>query len=257
MPDHYFEISYCWEGRLEYNLNNKFCYLTAGDLAITQTNRVSQDIHFPLRHYHGVSIVIDQKSAPKCLSCFLDDVNVEPKELAKKFCDNGRGFIARSNNSFRHIFSELYSVPEEVQRGYFKIKVLELLLFLSIFDVGQDELPDRSYTEAQARLAREIERYITLHTEDHITLKDISTYFHVSETYIKNTFKSVYGISPFAFIREQKMESAAYMLEYTDKSVLEIAGIHGYENGSKFASAFRSIKGMAPNKYRSECNRKT
>ena len=46
------------------------------------------------------------------------------------------------------------------------------------------------------------------------------------------------------------MESAAYMLEYSDKSVIEIAGEHGYDNGSKFASAFRSVKGVTPSEYR-------
>ena len=256
MPNHFFEISYCWEGRLEYNLNDEFCYLTSGDLAITQTNQVSQIIYFPLRHYHGITISIDLCNTPECLSCFLDDVNVEPKALAKKFCTNEQAFIARSNPSVQHIFSELYSVPAEVQKGYFKVKVLELLLFLSVFDVERDEFGNRSYTESQARLAREIERYLTEHIEDRITLKEISAHFHVSETHIKNTFKSVYGASPYAFIREQKMESAAYMLEYTDKSILEIAGIHGYDNGSKFASAFRSVKGITPNEYRNGCHRK-
>ena len=40
------------------------------------------------------------------------------------------------------------------------------------------------------------------------------------------------------------------MLEQTDKSVLEIANSHGYDNASKFAGVFRSIKGMSPNEYR-------
>lgn len=36
------------------------------------------------------------------------------------------------------------------------------------------------------------------------------------------------------------------MLEHTDKPVVEIAGEHGYDNSSKFASAFRSVKGVSP-----------
>lgn len=42
------------------------------------------------------------------------------------------------------------------------------------------------------------------------------------------------------------------MLEYTDKTVLDIAIEHGYDNGSKFASAFRSVKGINPAQYRNE-----
>lgn len=48
------------------------------------------------------------------------------------------------------------------------------------------------------------------------------------------------------------MESAAYMLEHTDKPVVEIAGEHGYDNSSKFASAFRSVKGVSPGTYRQQ-----
>lgn len=46
------------------------------------------------------------------------------------------------------------------------------------------------------------------------------------------------------------MESAAYMLEYTDMTVSDIANEHGYDNSSKFANAFRSVKGVSPVEYR-------
>ena len=54
-----------------------------------------------------------------------------------------------------------------------------------------------------------------------------------------------------------KMESAAYMLEYTDKTILEVAMEYGYDNGSKFAAAFRSVKGVNPAQYRNEVHRKS
>lgn len=211
---------------------------------------MSASSYFPLRHYHGITIRIDLAETPRCLSCLLDDVTVQPQAIAKKFCGENGGFIARENPSFEHIFSELYSVPAEIQKGYFKIKVMELLLFLSALDIKQDEFDNRSYTRAQVDLAKDVSQYLLAHMDDRITLEQISEQFHVSGTHIKNTFKGVYGVSLGAYIRTQKMESAAYMLEYTDKSILEIAGEHGYDNSSKFASAFRSVKGVAPNEYR-------
>lgn len=53
------------------------------------------------------------------------------------------------------------------------------------------------------------------------------------------------------------VKTDTYMLEYTDKSILEIAMEHGYDNGSKFAAAFRSIKGMNPMQYRNEMHMKS
>lgn len=96
----------------------------------------------------------------------------------------------------------------------------------------------------------EISGYLTEHMDNRITLKKLSGFFHVSGTQIKTAFKAVYGVSFYAYIRTQKMESAAYMLEYTEKSILEIAGEHEYDNGSKFANAFKAVKGMTPTEYR-------
>ena len=46
------------------------------------------------------------------------------------------------------------------------------------------------------------------------------------------------------------MHSAAAMLKSTDFTILEIAGEYGYENGSKFAGAFKAVMGMSPDEYR-------
>ena len=46
------------------------------------------------------------------------------------------------------------------------------------------------------------------------------------------------------------MKSAARLLRTTDETVLEIAGRYGYENGSKFAKAFRDTMGLSPSEFR-------
>ena len=37
---------------------------------------------FPTGHYHGVTVTVDPRRAPRCLSCFLEDVEVQPAALA-------------------------------------------------------------------------------------------------------------------------------------------------------------------------------
>lgn len=244
------EINHCREGRMECHYRSEFCYVAPGDLVIGRADEKSTLTYFPLGHYHGITIRIDVGRAPTCLSCFLDDVNVEPKAIEKKFCGESSCFIARSNPSVEHIFSELYSVPEEIRKGYFKIKVLELLLFLSAFDINKGKKEDSVYSDTQVSLAKEVSEYLTENMDRRITLEQVAKHFHVSGSFMKNVFKGVYGVSLYAYIRTLKMESSAYMLEYTDKSVLEIAGEHGYDNSSKFARAFKDIKGMTPSEYR-------
>ena len=79
---------------------------------------------------------------------------------------------------------------------------------------------------------------------ERVTLDMLAKEFHMSGTSIKNSFKAVYGVSLYAFIRARKMRYAAKLLKDSTMSVLEIAGSVGYENGSKFAKAFRETMGV-------------
>lgn len=250
------EISHCREGRLECNIHGEFCYLTPGDLCIARTNGVSSSLYFPLRHYHGLTIQIDLNKTPKGFSALFDEVGLEPKVIAERFCSEKESFISRANSSFEHIFSELYCAPAKAKKGYFQIKTLELLLLLSIMDTQQAEIDNRIYTKTQVDLAKKVSRYMLEHMNSRITLEQLVEHFHMSGAHIKRTFKGVFGVSIGTYIRVQKMESAAYMLEYTDKTILEIANEHGYDNSSKFASAFRAVKGSNPMKYRNAVSKK-
>ena len=245
-----FEISHCREGRMEYALKDEFCYLAPGDLAIAYQSDVGESFYFPLSHYHGVSIVIDVEKAPPCLSCFLDDVNVRPANLIQKFSAGGKGYIARSNESIEHIFSELYRVPDTIKKGYFKVKILELLLFLSSLDVEENETAEHLLSKNQVDLAKAVSQYLTEHMESRMTLAMLSEVFHVSGTSIKNSFKAMYGVSLYAYIRTQKMQAAALLLRTTDRAVSDIAGQFGYDNSSKFARAFKDVMGASPLGYR-------
>ncbi len=247
-----FEIYHCREGRLECGVDGQLCYISEGDLMIVERKCLSPELSFPLRHYHGMIISINTASAPECMSCFLQDVAVSPTAIEKKFCGEGGYFIARSNSSVEHIFSELYNVPDDIRLGYSKIKILELMLFLSVYKTVEGASSSKPVAPSQASLAKSVAEYLAENMDGRVTIGMAAKKFHVSETALKTLFKAVYGVSFYSYIKTRKMESAAYMLEYTDKTVLEIANCHGYDNSSKFAVAFRSVKGMSPTEYRLE-----
>lgn len=244
------EINHCREGRVECECEEQFYYLSAGDLSIQRRNAVGHVSYYPLKHYHGISIVIDADHSPMCLSCFLKDVEVQPTALIQKFCRNAASYVVRSQPGIAHIFSELYDVPRSIRKGYFKVKILELLLFLSSMDIEDDELKRRSYSSIQVALAKDAGKYISDHMNRHVTIDELAEQFYVSPTQLKNSFKGVYGVSIYAYTRAQKMQAAACALRQSDDTVMQIAGRYGYENPSKFAKAFKDVLGMTPNEYR-------
>lgn len=246
----FMEICHCREGRMEQEREKGSVYIMPGDLSvITREQRLGRYI-FPLCHYHGISICIDMGAAPECLSCFLEDVNVRPKELAKRLCQKGNCFIVRSQDYIEHIFSELYSVPESCKKGYFKVKILELLLVLGSIDPAGNRVSAHSLSKLQADLAKEAAAYLAGNLDRKVTVAELSGRFHVSQTHLQNAFKGVYGVPVSSYIRILKMQSAALQLIHTDTAVLDIAAEFGYSNAGKFASAFHRIMGETPGEYR-------
>ena len=102
----------------------------------------------------------------------------------------------------------------------------------------------RNCSKSQAELAKQASSYILEHMDKRITIKEISERMHVSQTQLKKS-NSVYK-----YIRSRKMRQAAAMLAEEQYSVMEIAGMFGYENCSKFAAAFRGEYGMSPSGFR-------
>lgn len=244
-------ITHCQEGRIEFEYKNgEYLYLASGDLSIQKNTENIRHRYCPLSHYHGVSVAIDMNRVPRCFSCILDDVFVSPEELEMKFCSEKPYSIMRENISIEHIFSELYSVPENIRKGYHKVKVLELLLFLSGLEYKGESEERRYFSRSQVTAAKEAKKYLLAHLDEHITITELADMLGISPTSLKICFKGVYGDTINGYITNYKMQKAAALLKNTDKSVLEIAGIVGYNNGSKFAGAFRRVMNKSPNEYR-------
>ena len=244
------EIHHCREGRLEHQHGDELVYMMPGDLAISR-RRESEDIcRFPLRHYHGITIVINEDTAPKCFSCLLKDVNVQPTKVADKLCGDNGCFVIRSQEYIEHLFSELYSVPVKYKKTYYKVKILELLLVLSWTDPDDNGLTAVALPKAQVNLAKKAAAYLAQHLDERITQEDLAKLFNVSRAYLCNAFKGVYGVPVFQYMRIQKIQAAALQLIHTDRRVINIAIECGYDNPSKFASAFKEIMGETPLEYR-------
>ena len=74
----------------------------------------------------------------------------------------------------------------------------------------------------------------------------------MNPTTLKEVFKSVYGTSIAAHIKEHRMEEAARLLRDDSLSLSDVAAKVGYTNQSKFTAAFKEQFGMLPREYRKQ-----
>ena len=143
------EINHCRVGRFECEfLHGGSIYLGEGDLAVNIMTNITNQTWFPLSHYHGITIAVDIPVAESILKKLSDvmgkGLDFDLSAIRDRLCANNSCFVMRATDSIQHIFSELYKVPQDLKDGYFKIKVIELFLFLNSPEIA-DKREERQY----------------------------------------------------------------------------------------------------------------
>ena len=226
------EINHCREGREGSRLLSGSClYLGEGDLSIHTMDNCAPEMTFPLKHYRGISVVINLEILAYNQPEIFSESGIDILSFKEKFCADGNCFVMRAKNEIDHIFSELYSVPNCLQKPYFKLKVQELLLFLHMVDVAKEKQRE-IYTAPQVEIVREIHKKLVSDLQARPTIDDLSREYLINTATLKNTFKGIYGQPIGTYMKEYRMKQAAVLLRQTQDTIAEIANKVGYENQS-------------------------
>lgn len=246
------EINHCREGREGSRLLSGSClYLGEGDLSIHTMDNCAPKIDFPLKHYRGISVVINLDILSSDQPEIFSESGIDIRTFKDKFCAEGSCFIMRAKDEIDHIFSELYSVPDCLQKPYFKLKVQELLMFLYMVDVSKEKQREL-YTSPQVEIVRAVHKRLVSDLQTRPTIEGLAGEYLISAAALKTIFKGIYGQPIGAYMREYRIKQAAVLLRRTQDTIAEVANKVGYENQSKFAAAFRDVMKIAPGEYRKQ-----
>ncbi len=245
------EINHCREGRIEFESSKgEFLYVKKGDMAINMKAGVKKYSYFPQSHYHGVTIEMDFDEIEANPNIWLEELGLIPKELKDKFCGHNQCFVLHEKPEFEHLFAELYLVPEQIRKSYYKIKVMEILLFLSAIDPVNEKIENRYFNKDLVAKVKEVHEYMLAHLDEKLTIDYLAVKFQVSATNLKKGFKEIYGQSIYAYLKEKRIHKTSEYLRETNYEIGKIAGFVGYDNASKFSSSFKSIMGINPGEYK-------
>ena len=81
------------------------------------------------------------------------------------------------------------------------------------------------------------------------TVDDLSTALNLSRSQLYRKLKALTGRSASDFIRYQKLEAAAVMLDHQAGSITEIAYKVGFNNLSYFSKCFKKQFGCQPSEF--------
>ncbi len=103
----------------------------------------------------------------------------------------------------------------------------------------------------------EIEKEITGHYMDNLSLKYLSEKYFINSAYLGQIFKRQFGSTFKDYLNNYRIDRAAELLIRTDEKVYLIANAVGFNNTDYFISKFVQIKGITPLQYRKQSiNRK-
>lgn len=249
--EHMAVIHYCKAGQLIWKkMDGGIHALTPGSFSL-HTGKPCMEVvpALPSGPYEGLMLFIELQEMSDPFWKLPAESGFSPKLLSEKLC-RGDTFLSFSGNmETGSIFSGFYDQPECLRLPYQKLKVWELLLYLSKVEIvsvrGKADFPPE-----QLEIIRKIHEYLTLHMEKRITIEELSRQYLINPTTLKAAFKSVYGTSIAAHIKEHRMEHAAKLLRESDLSAAEIAKAVGYESQSRFTAAFKAYFGILPKEYR-------
>lgn len=240
--------------------DGRLIVLGPGDFCIhTRSLCAGSRMDISEEHYEGLSVCIDSAQFEKEPPELLKGTGITARMLAEKFCFygglQGEGFSGEDyavffgNEKTKAIFDGFYDKDGELKIPYFRLKTLELLLYLGEAGKGQKRETGR-YRPEQVDTVKKIHEYLLRHMDKRITIEELSQKYLMNPTTLKAVFKEVYGESLASHMKEHRLERAAVLLEETTDSVARIAEAVGYGSQSRFSTAFKEVYRMLPLEYR-------
>ena len=82
------------------------------------------------------------------------------------------------------------------------------------------------------------------------SLQDLAKQESTTEKYMIRTFKDKYGVTPYAYLIQKRIEAAEELLRTTELSVKDIAAKLAFSDSNYFSRAFKKHTGLSPVVYR-------
>ncbi|MCM3699353.1 GyrI-like domain-containing protein [Paenibacillus macerans] len=97
-----------------------------------------------------------------------------------------------------------------------------------------------------------VKAYMLQNLGEKLSLEQLAEVSHFSKYHFSRVFAAATGLTPIAYMNRLRLNQAlAYLLE-TDKTVLEISALCGFESASNFNAAFRKHFAKTPSEVRRE-----
>lgn len=227
----------------------------------------------PLPEGSYFTIYDQEKSLPLVIhseACKMVYVSIPPEYVHELLIDDRKNLVKHGFNGFGvkeysvkdiNFSTDLVldnilspsALPNLLKSVYFKSKIIELLSFT--YDVEEEHLYEACPFLKEKDNVERIKnaRNILIDSLDNPpSLAGLAKEIGMNEYNLKIGFKNVYGLPPFKYLQEYRLNYAKNLLGQGQWQVAEIADKIGYKTSSHFIEAFRKKFGNTPKKFMQE-----
>ena len=158
------------------------------------------------------------------------------------------GAAASLSEADRFLTPDMLRIINEVLRSpyrngaaliFMEAKVVELLL-LVLDDLSQkNPLAPVKLSPYDIEQLHEVKRLAIADFENPLTIMQLARKVGINDYKLKKGFKYLFGTTIFEYVNNMRMEKARLLLLETDKPIVDIAYLIGFEHESNFNKAFK------------------
>jgi AraC-like DNA-binding protein len=127
-------------------------------------------------------------------------------------------------------------------------KFIAIMLVRAWSQEPQQEIPDAATYRVQI-----VRAWIDRHFFNEISLPKLAEMAQLSRSQFCVIFDRLYQSSPYAYLRQRRLNQAANLLVDSTMTITEIAANSGFDAPSTFNRAFHAMFGLSPSAYRIKC----
>ena len=243
-----FLINYCISGRCEFMISDNVFKYVKDNYTSIGSYTVRDEFFYPAGYYLGFEIFIYRDMFTDETRKILESFNIDLDILTTKYNNNEKLTLLETDINSQKLWLELYN-NKTPDKGLIRLNILRILHNLISIETAAPA--NSSYlTRNQAKLAKNVQKIITKDISKHISMREISSMYNISETSLKNYFSAMFGMSVSEYMLELRLKKASELLAKSRLPISEIANSCGYSNQGRFAKIFKSRYGMLPLEYR-------
>jgi AraC-like DNA-binding protein len=160
-----------------------------------------------------------------------------------------RVFLPKTTGAMRSVVKQIMDCPllGAAKQLYLQGKVFELM-GLQLHGIMESHIAPltASLKPDTANRIHHAAEILRSHLEHPPSQLELAQQVGIGHCTLHKGFRSLFGMTPFAYLTQQRMEQAERLLREPDATVAEVANRIGYANAAQFAAAFKRQFGITP-----------